>query len=66
MANTDHKAKVMMRTIFVVLTISAAVSLTIEGFSIISLLLTAFSLLALLLAVTTPQQLQDFIDTLSD
>lgn len=66
MSSADHKAKVMMRIIFILLAIFSAVSLVIEGFGLTSLLLAACSLLALLLTITTPRQLQDFFDTLLD
>lgn len=66
MAQIDRKAKFVMSAIFTVLAIASVVSFMIEGIGITSLLLTSFALLALFLAVTTPKQLQDFMDTLLD
>ncbi len=46
--------------------IASVVSLIFVGVAVTSLLLIAFTFLVLLLAVATPKQLQDFMDTLSD
>jgi hypothetical protein len=66
MTTADRKARIVMSVIFAVLAIASVTSFMIEGIGITSLLLTSFTLLALFLAVTTPQQLQDFMDTLLD
>ena len=66
MTQIDRKAKFGMSAIFALLAIASVVSFIIEGIGITSLLLTSFSLLALLLAVATPKQLQEFMDTLLD
>nr|WP_314857522.1 hypothetical protein [uncultured Undibacterium sp.] len=55
-----------MSAIFTALAILSVISFMIEGIGIASLLLTSFALLALLLTVTTPKQLDDFMDTLLD
>ena len=66
MTKNDRKARLTMGTIFILLAFASAISFVINGVGVMSLLLTSFTLLALFLAVTTPQQLQDFMDTLSD
>nr|WP_315485772.1 hypothetical protein [uncultured Undibacterium sp.] len=66
MSTTDRKARLVMSAIFTALAIASVISFMIEGIGIASLLLTSFALLALLLTVTTPKQLDDFMDTLLD
>lgn len=66
MAQIDRKTRLAMSAIFTLLAIASVVSFMIEGIGITSLLLSSFALLAFLLAVTTPKQLQDFMDTLLD
>jgi hypothetical protein len=66
MAQIDRKAKFVMNAIFTALAIASLISFMIDGIGITSLLLTSFALLALLLTVTTPKQLDNFMDTLLD
>ncbi|WP_395010377.1 hypothetical protein [Undibacterium sp.] len=66
MTKNDRKARLAMGTIFILLAFASAISFVINGVGVMSLLLASFALLALFLAVATPKQLQDFMDTLSD
>ncbi|MFC0349405.1 hypothetical protein [Undibacterium danionis] len=63
---TDSKARKVMYVLSTLFAIAAVVSLLSGGISVTSLLLVAFTFLVLFLAVTTPKQLQDFMDILSD
>jgi predicted exporter len=66
MTSADRKSRIAMSTIFIVLALASAIIFIIEGLGVAGLLLALFALLALFLAVTTPKQLQEFMDTLLD
>lgn len=66
MAQTDRKARAVMGATTILLAITTVISLMANGFALTSLLLIGFTLLAFFLTITTPKQLQDFMDTLLD
>ena len=66
MTKNDRKARLAMGAVFILLAFASAISFVINGVGVMSLLLASFTLLALFLAVVTPKQLQDFMDTLLD
>lgn len=66
MAQTDRNTRIMMGAVTILFTIATVISLMADGIATTSSLLIGFTLIAILLTVTTPKQLQDFIDTLLD